>query len=264
MPLSLRFTLSELWAHGQKERAQSAWEVNKVGGGGDPCNRPSRSTGLWDVEGPRFLDKRLIDGGEAISLRRRPLLTPRMIPATHSCYWLSRPQDHSAAASIRSSEKSNDFVGNRARSFPTCSIVFQRTTLPRAAFFLRVELMSPSPNPVTEVDKFLTHSIGRRLEIPRLVQLAKKYSGFITMPRLVPQWEFFELVQFSLHFQRFILLISSPSTPLSHAPFLFLIFSYYNFYAFTSSSWVLKVPSVSLRLIWSHDIRKILCLKKKI
>jgi hypothetical protein len=42
------------------------------------------------------------------------------------------PQGHSAAGRIRSTEKSNDLIGNRTRDLPACSIVPQPTTLPRA------------------------------------------------------------------------------------------------------------------------------------
>jgi hypothetical protein len=47
------------------------------------CNRPWKPTGWWDVEVPTFsLDNRHIDGGEVISLTRRPPFTPRRIPDT--------------------------------------------------------------------------------------------------------------------------------------------------------------------------------------
>jgi hypothetical protein len=65
------------------------------------------------------------------ALRARRPLPPRMIPGTHFCYRLSRPQGHSAAGRIRSIEKSND-IGNRTRDLPACSIVPQPTALPRA------------------------------------------------------------------------------------------------------------------------------------
>jgi hypothetical protein len=58
----------------------------------------------------------------------RPLL-PRKLPGTHFCQRLSRPQDHSAAGRIRSIEKSNYLIGNRARDLPACSTVPQPTTL---------------------------------------------------------------------------------------------------------------------------------------
>jgi hypothetical protein len=40
---------------------------------------------------PRFLDNRLTDGGEIVSLTRRPPVTPRNIPGSHFCQWLRRP-----------------------------------------------------------------------------------------------------------------------------------------------------------------------------
>jgi hypothetical protein len=86
-----------------------------------PCNRPWRPIGLRDVE---FLDNRLTDGGEVVSLTPRLPFTPRKIPATHFYERLS------AARRIRSIEKSNK-IGNRTRDLPACSIVPQPTTLPR-------------------------------------------------------------------------------------------------------------------------------------
>jgi hypothetical protein len=34
---------------------------------------------------PHFLDKWLTDGGDVVSLTRRPSFTPRKIPGTHFC-----------------------------------------------------------------------------------------------------------------------------------------------------------------------------------
>jgi hypothetical protein len=34
---------------------------------------------------PHFLDNRLTDGGEVVSITRRPFFTPRKIPDTHFC-----------------------------------------------------------------------------------------------------------------------------------------------------------------------------------
>jgi hypothetical protein len=65
------------------------------------------------------------------ALRAGRPLPPRKIPGTHFCYKLSRPQGHSAAGRIRSTENSNDFIWNRTRDLPACSIVSQPTTLPR-------------------------------------------------------------------------------------------------------------------------------------
>jgi hypothetical protein len=83
---------------------------------------------------PNFLDNRLADGGEVVSVTRRPPITPRKIPGTHFCLRLSRPQGHSAAGRIKSIEKSNDLIGNRTGDLPACSIVPQPTTLPRAPY----------------------------------------------------------------------------------------------------------------------------------
>jgi hypothetical protein len=53
---------------------------------------------------PHFPDNRLTDGGEVVSLTRRPPFTPRKIPGTHFCQRLSRPQGHIADGRIRSTE----------------------------------------------------------------------------------------------------------------------------------------------------------------
>jgi hypothetical protein len=46
-----------------------------------PCKRPWRPIGLWCVEAPTFfMDSRLIDDCEIVSLKRRPPFTPRKIP----------------------------------------------------------------------------------------------------------------------------------------------------------------------------------------
>jgi hypothetical protein len=76
---------------------------------------------------PRFLDNQPTDGGEVVSLTRRPPFTPSKIPSTHFCKRLSRTQGHSATGRIRSIEKSNGLIGNRTRDIPTCSIVPQPT-----------------------------------------------------------------------------------------------------------------------------------------
>jgi hypothetical protein len=54
---------------------------------------------------PQFLDNRLTDGGEVVSLKRRPLFTPIKIPGTHFL----------KAGRIRSIEKSNYVIGKRTR-----------------------------------------------------------------------------------------------------------------------------------------------------
>jgi hypothetical protein len=44
----------------------------------------------------------------------------------------STPQGHNAAGKIRSTEKSDDLIGNRTRDLPAFSIIPQPTTLTRA------------------------------------------------------------------------------------------------------------------------------------
>jgi hypothetical protein len=39
----------------------------------------------WVVRIPHFLENRLTEDGEVVSLMRRPLFTPRKIPGTHFC-----------------------------------------------------------------------------------------------------------------------------------------------------------------------------------
>jgi hypothetical protein len=48
-----------------------------------PCNRPWRTIHLETSRLPHFLDNRLTDDGEVVSLTRRPPFPPRMIPGTH-------------------------------------------------------------------------------------------------------------------------------------------------------------------------------------
>jgi hypothetical protein len=52
-----------------------------------------------------LLDSRLTNGGEVVSLKRRPPFTPRKIPGTHLYHRLSGPQGHSAAGRIWLIEK---------------------------------------------------------------------------------------------------------------------------------------------------------------
>jgi hypothetical protein len=66
-----------------------------------PVTYPGGPLGCEMSRIPHFLDNRLTDGGEVVSLTRRPLFTPRKIPGTHLCHRLSQPQGHSAARRIR-------------------------------------------------------------------------------------------------------------------------------------------------------------------
>jgi hypothetical protein len=68
-----------------------------------------------------------------VSLTRQLPFTPRNIPDTHFYQSLSRDQAHGAAERIRSTEKSNDLIGNHTHDLPACSIVPQLTTIPDEA-----------------------------------------------------------------------------------------------------------------------------------
>jgi hypothetical protein len=54
-----------------------------------------------------FLENQHTDGGEVVSLTRRPPFTYRKVPGKHFCQRLCPSQDHSEAGKIRLIEKSN-------------------------------------------------------------------------------------------------------------------------------------------------------------
>jgi hypothetical protein len=62
---------------------------------------------------PYFLDNRQTDGGEVVSLTRRPAAFYSQEDSWYSFLLEAEPtQDHSAAGRIRSIEKYNDLIGN--------------------------------------------------------------------------------------------------------------------------------------------------------
>jgi hypothetical protein len=79
---------------------------------------------------PHFLDNRVTDGGQVVSLTRRPPFSPRKFLGTHFCQRMSQPQGHIAAGRIRSIEKFNN-IGIRTLDLPGCSIMPQPSTLLR-------------------------------------------------------------------------------------------------------------------------------------
>jgi hypothetical protein len=68
------------------------------------------------------------------ALRAGRCLPPGTFLVLISVKCLSRPQGHIAAGRIMSIEKSNDFIGIRTHDLPSCNIVLQPPTPPRALF----------------------------------------------------------------------------------------------------------------------------------
>jgi hypothetical protein len=66
---------------------------------------------------PHFLDNRVTDGGEVVSLTRGLPIILRKISGTHFCQKLSRPQGYSTSGRVRSIEKWDDLIGNWTRDF---------------------------------------------------------------------------------------------------------------------------------------------------
>jgi hypothetical protein len=78
-----------------------------------------------------FLENRLTDGNEVVSLTRLLLLTPRKIHGTEFCWRLSRPQSHSAVVRIGLvKKKSSDLLLNRTRHVAASNTANKPTTLP--------------------------------------------------------------------------------------------------------------------------------------
>jgi hypothetical protein len=84
---------------------------------------------------PHFLDNRLTDDSEAVSVTRRPPFSHP--PPSQEESWCSFPLETElnpgprAAGRIRSIENSNN-IGNRTHDFLACTIVVQATTLAHA------------------------------------------------------------------------------------------------------------------------------------
>jgi hypothetical protein len=76
---------------------------------------------------PHFLDSRITDGGEVVSLTRRP----RFIPNKNFLELIS-VRGWVRLEGLGKLNTFNDLIGNRTRHLPACSTVSQVTTLPRA------------------------------------------------------------------------------------------------------------------------------------
>jgi hypothetical protein len=67
---------------------------------------------------------------------------------------------------IRSRERSNDLIGNRARDLPTCSIVPQPTTLPPGPYILGslVNWLCVTFQIVSRIRAYCCHSYEQRVD----------------------------------------------------------------------------------------------------
>jgi hypothetical protein len=92
-----------------------------------PCNRPSRPIGLWNIKAPTFPKQSAQRWRWGCHHYEQATLYPQKDS------WYSFLSE--ATGRIRSIAKSRDLTGNRTRDLPTCSIVPQRTTLPRATVY---------------------------------------------------------------------------------------------------------------------------------
>jgi hypothetical protein len=76
---------------------------------------------LSDVEAPTFIDNPFTDGGKVVSLTRWPHFTPTEVSWYSFLLEAESTPGHSAAGSIRSTEKSNGLIGNRTHDLPACN-----------------------------------------------------------------------------------------------------------------------------------------------
>jgi hypothetical protein len=96
------------------------------------CNSLWRSIGMRDVKAPTFSRQ----SANRWRWGCQPYAPAALYPQQDSWYSFlleaGRPQGHIAVGRIRSTEKSNDLIGNRTGDLPVCSIVPQPTRLSRA------------------------------------------------------------------------------------------------------------------------------------
>jgi hypothetical protein len=93
-------------------------------------------TGPWGsrrLRLPEFLDSRHVKVVRLSALGAGRLYPQGKIPGTNFCQRLSRPQGHSAAGRIESTNNLKDPIRNQTRDHPACSAVRQLSALPRAS-----------------------------------------------------------------------------------------------------------------------------------
>jgi hypothetical protein len=93
-----------------------------------------RLPGVWDSQISR---ESAHEGGKVVSPTHRPSLPPRKYSWYSFLLEASQPRGHSATGRITSMKSSSNNKGNRTRVFPSCSVVSQPTTPPRAPSYTR-------------------------------------------------------------------------------------------------------------------------------
>jgi hypothetical protein len=85
---------------------------------------------------PHFVDNRLTDGGEVVSLTRRsPFTPPGRFLGLISVRGGDDPRAIMRLEGLGQLKKSSDLIENQTRDLPACSLVPQPTTLPRVPVY---------------------------------------------------------------------------------------------------------------------------------
>jgi hypothetical protein len=116
---------------------QSSWKISsrsvKSKSKGIPVTSRGGPYGCETLRFPHFLDIRLRDGGEFVSLTRWPPFTLKNIPDTHFVRGWVDPRAMMRLEGLgQLKKKSSDLIGTWTRNLLACRIVPERTTLPRA------------------------------------------------------------------------------------------------------------------------------------
>jgi hypothetical protein len=87
---------------------------------------------------PHILGNLLANCGEVVSLTHQLHFTPRMIPGTHFCWRLSRPQGHSAAERLGQSKNPVTSLGTETSYATACpyeNVYWLRAGKPQFSFW---------------------------------------------------------------------------------------------------------------------------------